>query len=34
MVCDGVRALPGKLEGAGFAFQFPDLDHALQDLLG
>lgn len=33
MVCDGVQALPAKLEGAGFGFQYPDLDHALADLI-
>ena len=30
----GQRALPRKLEAAGFAFDFPDLPAALLDLLG
>jgi uncharacterized protein len=32
LVCDGQRALPARLEAAGFAFRFPDLRHALTDL--
>jgi len=34
LVCDGVRAVPAKLEAAGFKFAFPELDQALDDLLG
>ncbi len=34
LVCDGVRAMPAKLEGAGFPFAFPDIDRALQDVCG
>jgi uncharacterized protein (TIGR01777 family) len=30
----GQRVLPRKLEGAGFAFEFPDVQRALLDLLG
>jgi uncharacterized protein len=32
LVCDGQRALPARLEAAGFAFRFPELRHALTDL--
>lgn len=34
IVCDGVQALPGKLEAAGFAFRFPELGGAVKDLVG
>ena len=34
MVCDGVKALPAKLEGAGFPFRFAQLEPALTDLVG
>ena len=34
MVCDGVKALPAKLEGGGFEFRFGTLDSALNDLVG
>jgi hypothetical protein len=34
LVCDGVQALPAKLEGAQFQFQYADLAHALDDLVG
>jgi uncharacterized protein len=34
LVCDGVRAAPAKLDAAGFEFQFPKIEQALQDLLG
>jgi uncharacterized protein len=32
LICDGQRALPTRLEAAGFVFRFPDLRHALTDL--
>lgn len=34
LVCDGVRAVPAKLEEAGFRFRFADIDSALDDLVG
>lgn len=34
LVCDGVRALPARLEQAGFQWRFRDLGAALDDLVG
>ncbi|MEQ8860559.1 MAG: TIGR01777 family oxidoreductase [Pseudomonadales bacterium] len=34
LICDGVHAVPGRLEGAGFQFAFPDIGPALDDLTG
>lgn len=33
MILASQRALPRRLEGAGFGFRFPDIDPALEDLL-
>jgi uncharacterized protein len=33
LVCDGQRALPARLQAAGFAFGFPTLEAALSDLM-
>lgn len=33
VLLDGQRALPARLEGAGFRFKFPELEPALKDLL-
>lgn len=33
LICEGVQALPVKLERAGFQFQFPELRHALEDII-
>jgi NAD dependent epimerase/dehydratase family enzyme len=34
VLLDGQRALPQRLLDLGFAFRFPKLEAALQDLLG
>lgn len=34
VVLEGQRAVPGRLEEAGFAFEFPDVRGALRDLVG
>ena len=34
LVLEGQRALPRRLEQAGYRFRFPGLEAALRDLLG
>jgi NAD dependent epimerase/dehydratase family enzyme len=34
VVTTGVRAVPARLQEAGYAFRFPELDGALRDVLG
>jgi len=34
LLLEGQRAIPKRLQKAGFEFRYPDLDHALTDIIG
>jgi len=34
VILEGQRVIPRKLLDAGFVFKYPDIDQALQDIIG